>query len=256
MPNTNHDSEGQRTWAEAWDLALDHRGLMYQLLYKYVRTHSLPWYRGEDLQKELESYAWESFFEACRKWDESKSKLSVYVYPSVINAMNARMKVLERMGTSLQGHYAKGTGPLATGGKRPELSSIQQLDERFAARMMDREEGERSLADIYRQPWQGEEPSLEDTVIDAVDQAATLDRIKSIVDKMSEPHKQVITLMYFTPPTHDRVLKGKAMGLGSGYTLSEVAKHFRRSTNWAKETLDEALDYIRFQLEAQGGNGE
>lgn len=250
MANQNHDSKGVRTWEEAWDLALDHKGMMYQLLYAYVRKHSLPFYKGEDLLKELESFAWEGFFEACRKWDESKGyTLSTYAYPAITNAMNARMKVLERMGTSMQGYYKKGEGPLQKGNApRPKLSSIEGLDElRHNALRLDGE-NDYSLADIYTQPWQGEEPGLEDTVIDAIHQAETIDRIKAIVDKMPDPHGRVFRLMFLTPPTHDREIK---RGLGTGYTLSEVAKEYGRSTTWAKEVLDECLEYIRFQLKAE-----
>ena len=247
--NTKHEGEGQRSWQEAWDLALDHKGIMYQLLYKYVRSHGLPFYTGEALQKELESFAWEGFFEACRQWDEAKGTLTTYAYPSITNAMDSRMKVLERMGSNMQGHYKKGEGPLTGGAPRPKLSSLEQLDERRQADVEMEEGNSRSIADIYTQPWQGEEPSLEDTVIDAIHQAETVDRIKGIVDSMPDPHKTIFTLMYLTEPTHDRRPK---RGLGSGYTLSEVAKHFRRDTTWARKQLDEALDYIRFQLDAQG----
>ena len=250
--NQNHNTEGIRTWQEAWDLALDHKGMLYQLLYAYVRKHSLPFYKGEDLQKELESYAWEGFFEACRKWDESKGyTLSTYAYPAVTNAMNARMKVLERMGTSMQGHYQKGTGPLQQAeSQRPKLSSLEGLDEMFATQRNLDEGADRSLADIYRQPWQEQEPNHADVVVDAITQAETVGRIREIVSNMSEPHRKVFTLMFLTDPTHEREIK---RGLGTGYTLSEVAKEFGRSTTWAREVLDEALEYIRYQLRADAG---
>lgn len=226
-------------------MALDNKGIMYQLLYKYINTHSLPYYKGQDLGKELESFAWEGFFEACRNWDEGKGyTLSTYAWPAIINALNARMKVLERMGTNMQGHYNKGEG----GRPRPGLSSLEGLDERKAKELTDGDP-ERSLADIYTQPWQGHEPGLEDSVIDAIEQAETLERIREIASGMSEPHKEVFTLMYLTPPTHDRNL---LRGLGTGYTLEEVARHLGKSTSWVKVVLHEALDYIRFQLRARG----
>ena len=247
MANTTHSSEGQRSWAEAWDLALDNKGIMYQLLYKYLRGHSLPFYKGDALRAELESFAWEGFFEACRRWDESKGlKLSTYAWPAVQNAMNARMIVLERMGSTMTGKYTSEE----KGIQRPRLSSMEALDERRAAQY-DSEGQEYGLADIYQQPWARETEAMEDVVIDAVYQAETVERIRKHVSSMSEPHKTVFELMYFTPPTHPRNLNSEGRGLGSGYTLSEVAKKYRRSTTWAREILDECFDYIRFQLEAE-----
>lgn len=250
MPYASVDSrgEGLRTWQEAWDLALDHKGIMYQLLYAYVRKHSLPWYQGEDLQAELESYAWEGFFDACRKWDASKGyTLSTYAYPAITNAMNARMKVLSRMGSSMQGHNTKGQGQLP----RPHLESVQAEDEKKASRYIDDENRDgHSLTDVYPQPWSEHEPLMEDVVVDAIHQAGRVAEIVRIVDAMSEPHKTVFQLMFLTEPTHDRPANG-GRGLGSGYTLRETADHFGRSTTWAKEVLDEAIEYIRYHLDAE-----
>lgn len=230
-------------------MALDHKGLMYQLLYAYVRKHSLPWYSGPDLQAELESYAWEGFFDACRKFDESKGyTLSTYAYPAVTNAMNARMTVLERMGSTMHGHNVKGQGKLP----RPHLDSIQAQDEkkaRWNTEMGESADGH-SLGDLHPQPWQQWEPLMEDVVVDAIAQAEQVGRIRAIVEGMSEPHKTVFELMFLTDPTHERRPGGR--GLSPGYTLKEAAQQFGRSTTWAKETLDEAIEYIRFQLDAEG----
>lgn len=245
--NTNDRGPSKRTWQEAWDLALDHKGIMYQLLYTYVRKHSLPWYTGPDLQAELESYAWEGFFDACRKWDEKKGTLTTYAWPAVTNAMNARMKVLERMGSSMQGHNVKGQGQLP----RPYLESIEHEDEKKANRYIedDSKDGH-GLGDLIRQPWQQWEPLMEDEVIDAISQAEQVAKITRIVEGMSEPHKTVFELMFLTSPTHERRPGGRS--LAPGYTLKEAAQQFGRSTTWAKETLDEAIEYIRFQLDAEG----
>jgi len=251
MPYANTEDRGQsqRTWQEAWDMALDHKGLMYQLLYAYVRKHSLPWYTGQDLQAELESYAWEGFFDACRKWDESKGyTLSTYAYPAVTNAMNARMKVLERMGTSMQGHNVKGQGTLP----RPHLESIEGEDEKKAKRYIEDESKDgHGLGDLLKQPWQQWEPLMEDVVVDAISQAEQVARIRRVVEDMSEPHKTIFELMFLTDPTHERTPRG-GRSIGSGYTLKEAAQQFGRSTTWAKEVLDEAIEYIRFQLDALG----
>jgi len=222
---------------------------MYQLLYAYVRKHSLPWYKGADLQAELESYAWEGFFDACRKYDETKGyTLSTYAYPAVINAMNARMRVLERMGTSMQGHNVKGQGHLP----RPYLGSIQEADEKAAERNIDRDQAADgfSLGDVHAQPWQEFEPLMEDVVVDAIAQAEQVQRIRAVVEKMSEPHKTVFELMFLTDPTHERAPRG-GRSIGSGLTLKETAERFGRSTTWAKEILDEAIEYVRYQLDAE-----
>lgn len=235
---------GIRSYTEAWDLALDHKGIMYQLLYAYVRKHSLPWYQGEDLQKELESYAWEGFFDACRKWDPTKGyTLSTYAYPAVRNALNARMKVLERMGTSMIGHnQTKGEVH-----KRPYLESIQREDERKASRNEGELSDSANIADLTPQPWMDFEPLMEDAVVDAIDQAEKVQRIARIVEGMSEPHKTIFESMFFSDPTHERAKRS----IGAGLTLKEAASEFGRSTTWAREILDEAIEYIRHHLEAE-----
>lgn len=248
--NVNSRGEGVRTWQEAWDMALDHKGIMYQLLYAYVRKHSLPWYSGEDLQAELESYAWEGFFDACRKYDESKGyTLTTYAYPAITNAMNARMKVLSRMGSSMQGHNVKGQGTLP----RPHLESIQGMSE-FQGEKNEEGDAPQNVGELYPQPWSEHEPLMEDVVVDAIEQADRVQEVARIVEGMSSPHKEVFELMFLRDPTHERRPGGRS--LGPGYTLKETAQEFGRSTTWAKEILDEAIEYIRYHLDAGDGHAD
>lgn len=245
MPYQNREPDsGVRTDQEAWDMALDNKYLMYQVLNKYVRSHSLPWYAGKDLLAELESFAWEGFFDACRRWDESKGfTLSTYAYPSITNALNARMKVLERMGTSMAGGYKKGEKV-----ERPKLSSLDKLDE-VNAKQRD-EENRNVLSDLNPQPWYEPQPSMEDAVVDAIEQEALIASVHKILSTMQEPYATVFRDTYITEPTHERRPGG--ISLGSGLTLKEIGSKYGRDTTWVKGILDEAVEYIRHRLKAEG----
>ena len=225
-------------------MALDHKGLMYQVLNKYVSNHSLPYYKGQDLMVELESDAWEGFFQACLRWDEAKGTLSTFAYPSIKNALNARMKVLERMGSSMVGHQVEGKIF-----SRPALSSLEQLDERRHP-----EDGiygfYNSLSDLLPNAMDHSEvePSMEDAVVERIDQEEKMKAIRAVVEKMDEPYKDIFTLIYLEKPTHDIAKSAESRLIGGGWTIREVAKKYRRDTGWVKEILDEAVDYVRYQM--------
>ena len=239
MAYSNDKSEGIRTNEEAWDLALDNRGLMYKILGKYVQSHGLPYYSGEALRAELEGPAWEALYHACKHWDEKKATLGTFAWKSVVNGLNARMKVLARMGSSLQGGNTKGVKM-----PRPALSSIEGMNARKAETVGNGDLPD-NYADTLNQPWAVEEVSMEDEIIDTIDRLEKVERIKRVVEQMSEPHKTVFTLAYFEEPTHERM---ENTSKTSGLTMHEIADRYGRSTTWVKHTLEEATEYIQWQI--------
>lgn len=245
MPYSNPNRVGLRTNEEAWDLALDNKNLMFKVLNAYVSKHSLPYYKGEALRTELESFAWEGFFDACKSWDETKGfQLSTYAYPSITNALNTRMKVLERMGSSMQGHYTKGEK-----GERPRLSSLEGIDKVYASKVGAIDAVD-SIADLKPNPMQEPEPSMEDVIVNSIYQEELMHKIRAIVKGMSEPHATVFTLAFLTEPTHDR--SRYSVSVTTGWTTREIAEKHRQSTSWVKSILDEAIEYIRLHLEQEG----
>lgn len=235
-----------RTEQEAWDLALDNKAMVMGLLYKYVNSHSLPWYKGDALQAELESFAWEGMLEACIKWDESKGALSTFAYPCVTNAMNARMKVLMRMGTKLSGGgFKKGEK-----GIRPILNSLEGHRANAEA-----EEITEPLEDLGHNAFMPEpEPLMEDVIIDELRTKALMAKIEKELVALEalgpEPYAQVLRLMYLTEPTHERLNGGRS--LGSGLTLEEVGRKLGLSTTTVKTLHDEALYWLQQRLLATG----
>lgn len=238
-----------RTDQEAWDLALDNKALVMGLIYKYVNSHATDWYKGEDLKAELESCAWEGMHEACRKWDPSKGTLSTYAYPAVTNAMNARMKVLMRMGTKISGGgFKKGEK-----GVRPYLNSLDGLNalkekEAFEASGTNAYD---SLSESAHNAFMHEpEALMEDVIINALTLENLMAIVNKILDQMEEPYATIIRLMYLNAPTHERIEHGRS--LGSGLTLEEVATILGKSTTWVRAAHDEALYYLKQRLEAKG----
>lgn len=237
-----------RSEQEAWDLALDNKALVMSLIYKYINSHGTDWYKGDDLQAELESFAWEGMHEACLKWDPSKGALSTFAYPCVTNAMNARMKVLMRMGTKVSGNFKKGEK-----GIRPYLNSLDSLNALSQERTYEASgtNAYDSLSESTHNAFMPEpEALMEDVIINALAQSHLIARVNKILEQMEYPYALVFRLIYMHEPTHQRIEHGRS--LGSGLTLEEIAQKMGKSTTWVKTVHDEAIQYIRFRLEAEG----
>ena len=233
-----------RSEEEAWNLALDNKAMVMGLLYRYVNTHSLPWYRGDALQAELESFAWEGMLEACIKWDETKGTLSTFAYPCIRNAMNARMKVLQRMGTKLSGGgFKKGEK-----GIRPMLNSLEGTKANAEDEEIKEPEG---ISAFMPEP----EPLMEDVIVNELSTNALMAKIEKELVALEAleplvPYAQVLRLMYLTEPTHERLNGGRS--LGSGLTLEEVGRELELSTTTVKTLHDEALYWLQQRLRAAG----
>ena len=227
-------------------MVLENKDLLYKLLNQFVWSHTLPYYSGKDLLAELESYAWEAFFHACRRWDPAKGyTLSTYAYPAVTNAMRHRMKVLARMGSSMIGYQEKGIVH-----QRPKLSSLEALDERKNQALNTESVFHNKLSDLMPSATSLDNNniyiSLEEEIINSTSGSELMTKLNTILGFMPEPHATVFRLVHMTKPTHPRreLKKNK----GTGLTLSEVGQRYGRSTTWVGQILEEAMEYVRHHM--------
>jgi hypothetical protein len=222
-----------RTTEEAWNLALENRGLLYRYLHRFVNRSRLEWYSQDALEQELESYAWEGFYNACLYWDPNKGTLATYSYPAITNFLVRAIIKLGRMGGNYIG-MKKGSGVF--------LNSIEGEDDWH--RMINggaqdplREEAS-GIADSLPQPWMAstEDNSFEDQVIDSIEHERLVKALMATIPKMGEPYVTMVKLKFSDPPK----------------TLQEVADATGYSRAWVAEKLTEAFEFLGHQLAAQG----
>ena len=112
---------------EAWALAVENSGLVYSVLFRFINNHdNLVWYRGNDLQAEIESFAWEGMYNACLLWDSSKGTLSTYAVPAIYNTMLHALDKLIKMGGNQKG----GGNVKLKYDKTPPIFSLEGLTEK------------------------------------------------------------------------------------------------------------------------------
>jgi RNA polymerase sigma factor (sigma-70 family) len=224
-----------RSSEEAWALALKNEKLLYHTLNKFISSHSLYWYQGVDLRAELESYAWETFYDVALRWNKDKGAFSSYAVKATYNTFLRVMKKLSRLGgNSKSGRKANGeaTTPMPT----PFVSSMNSIIEDRGLDLNDSD----SLA-------LGDEVEFEDQLIDKLDAQRKVKALAEIVSQMEEPYKKIYSLVYFsglTEPSNTSYRKG--------LTIQEVGKAVGCSKTTVMKYLAEAEDYVLFQLQSRG----
>jgi RNA polymerase sigma factor (sigma-70 family) len=239
----------ERTIQEAWNMAQENKGLMYRALGRFVYKYSLPWYSREELQVELESYAWEAMFKACLKWDESKGKLSTYAIKSVNNMLYDKYNLLKNMGIT---HV-----------NRDNAVWMDDLD--AESKDYEDEDTDQDIRDYTPQPWQSKDKSVEELILES----NLGNEIENILGQMSEPHASILRLAYdlgrdetpfsfrvesssisggdaLTRNPNGRGRKGKYLSVG------EIGEQLGLATWKTKILLHEAENVLRDQLKEAG----
>jgi RNA polymerase sigma factor (sigma-70 family) len=236
---------------EAWALAEANSGLVYSILFKFVNSHdNLVWYKGDDLQAELESFAWEGLYEACLLWDESKGKLSTYAYPSITNSILQALDKLIRMGGN-----QKGGAQIPLKYKTPP--PVFSLDALSEAQVREHDMDHiTTLMDELPQPWQDTELE-EDKIIAGLDKERLVKKIYELTEKMPEPHRSVFKLMALGPERksdYAHYIRYPSMGLReTGEILHLPDKKVKKIYEEAVEWMENQLAAINYKMEEDDG---
>lgn len=238
-----------RTPEEAWNMAVDEKELMLYTVNRFMKGSRPSWYRWEpDLwRQELESIGWEAFYNACLYWDPSRGRLSTYAVPTIQRRLSRHLQRTIRAGgnSRVRGKHSEITE------KFPSIFSLGDLEGEQRDRLGEYDEVW-SYEDVTPPVWSDlVDNSFEDRVIDEADGERFLTQVETVVDGMSEPHRTVFRLVHLEDPSHDR--SQYSLARGSGSTLREVGSRLGIDKSRVGIILDEAEEYVRFQLEAKGG---
>lgn len=226
---------------EAWELAVEHSDLMWSIFNKFLNTHYNVWFDRKGLSAELESYAWEGMYKACRLWDEDKGALSTYAYPAVERYLLRGYERTLRMGFTAQGNYAKGET------KDPvSLYSYNYWEEENPEFEIS------SFLDWYRQPWQTDidNGEFEDDVVIKVDAERLRNKLFPILERMTEPHRSVFEVAHLRERESDpHIAANLNIQHGAQHSYSEIGEILDMPRATVREVLQEAEEFVRFQLE-------
>jgi len=228
---------------EAWEIAKQNSGLVYSILFKFINNHdNIVWYKGNDLQAELESHAWEGMYNACLYWDESKGTLSTYAVPSIQNSMKKALDKLMKMGGN-----QKGGGQIPLKYKTtPPVFSLDALTEAWQDNSDYPANIEDSFANKIPQPWADLETE-EEKILESFDKERMVKKIEELAEIMPEPHRSVFKIMALGPReeiAYGHYIRYATMG------MRKAGKKLHFADRKVKKLYLESLEWMENQLKA------
>lgn len=222
---------------EAWTEALKHEALVKKLVGRIVsrifddRVQPVNFSR-EEITEHLQGAGWEAMLKAVEKFDpghDSAASFETFAHSVLMTDLYRAYSQLTRGKGGIR--LARRTAE----GKRTDrlyvhpVASVEGLVESLEQRSGSQETPDPDVA-LAQAGYQGVDEGFEDELVNTLVEDDLQERLSTVIDGMSEPHRTVVLLR----------LQGKSQ--------REIGDHFGYTQQWTWKREQEAIEYLRWRM--------
>lgn len=238
-------AEPMRSSDEAWQIVLDNKGLLISIVNRFMKDRYLAWYSQEAFRDELDSIAYEAFHRAALEWDPDRGSLATYTFPVIWNDLQDWLNRSIKMG----GNYRSGGGKATKTEGYVKVFSLQDYGSNDESTVFNHIEEE--LPNIFQ--LETEDNTFEDDLLDRLYEEQFFKDLEEILGEMDMEHEDIFRAVH---PIGEGVRENPKLAAiskaGGGLSIAETAKLVGRNKKYVTRLLEEAREYVVFQLMKRG----